>query len=156
MTDNSKNIGCLGFLINIFLKKEENRKEIIFEKEENLLSTAENSFHLVIKKIFLNEYSIFAKVRLADLVRVKGQNRMSGFGMIKSKHIDFIISDLKTSKVLLAIELDDNSHNKKSTQKSDNIKNNVLEEAGIPLLRVKAKKTYNLQELQNQIEKAWS
>ena len=155
MADKSKNIGCLGFFLS-FLKKEQNEtKEFNFEKKERLLSDAENSFHLILNQIFPTEYKIESKVRMADFIKVTGPKRMSGFGMIKSKHIDFLITESKTSKVLLGIELDDSTHNNESTKKRDEVKNEAMKEAGVPLLRIKASKTYNLEKLKEQVQEAW-
>ncbi len=79
-------------------------------------------------------YWLFAKVSLHDVVR---NNERAGWSKISQKHLDFVLCDPRDASVVLAIELDDWTHNRASAQKRDAQKDDVLESAGIPLLRVK-------------------
>jgi len=54
----------------------------------------------------------------------------------------------------LCIELDDASHGRPDRQVRDEFLDAALLAAGLPLLRVRAKKAYNLAELRAQIEAA--
>ena len=141
MANRPENGGCLGFIFNIFKTQPTednstvNELEYRYVKTEQLLSLAELSFYHVLNQVFLEGYTVFSKVRLADLISVKGAKWRTGFGKISSKHVDYVIVESATSKILLIIELDDSSHNTKQAQKSDEIKNQSLNEAGIPLLR---------------------
>ena len=76
------------------------------------------------------------KLRLADIVGVApGQeNYMSYFNRIKAKHTDFVICDPETMEVILAIELDDPSHEREERIERDAFVDKVYEAAGIPLL----------------------
>ena len=164
MEDKSKNIGCLGFLFSFLNKKEtDDKKEIEnsdkqfkYTKNEKLLSLSEISFFHILKQIFPQEYNVFSKVRLADIISVKGKKWQQGFNKIKAKHIDYVITEASTSKILLAIELDDSSHNTERAQKNDMVKDNALKEAGLPLLRIKAQKNYNTESIKEEIEKSWA
>lgn len=75
-----------------------------------------------------------AKIRLADFIEVSEKSEyMKYFAKIKSKHIDFLLIDKNTLKIVAAIELDDNSHN---TTK-DEFKNKLFQQVNIPLIRCK-------------------
>ena len=74
-------------------------------QRKKILTKNEYYFYTKLKEV-TNKYNlqILTKIRLADLIEVK-----TYFNKIKAKHIDFAIVD--DMKVLLIIELDDQSHN---------------------------------------------
>jgi hypothetical protein len=129
-----------------------------FEKNKALFSPAERSFLGVLEQTVGQEYKIFGKIRLADIVSVrKGispkENR-GAFNKISSKHLDFILCNPTDLSVVCGIELDDKSHNSGKSQKRDELIKNVFEAVSIPLVRVKAQATYNPNEIQQQIFRA--
>lgn len=84
-------------------------------QRKKILTKNEYYFYTKLKKV-TNKYNlqILTKIRLADLIEVKqysiNRNEWGTyFNKIKAKHIDFAIVD--DMKVLLIIELDDQSHN---------------------------------------------
>lgn len=107
-----------------------------------LLTKNEWSFYKSLKPI-TDKYKlhILSKVRMADIVQVKrglsNKKYYSAFGKIKSRHIDFILADPRNLRILLAIELDDNSHNNIDRQQADLFEDKVFETIGLPLIRVK-------------------
>ncbi len=88
------------------------------------------------------EFIILSKVRIEDFI---GVNRESlNFGeinsrrnRIKSSHVDFLILDLQTTRPLMAIELDGDSHNKASRKIRDQKFNQLYEEVGLKYWHVK-------------------
>tara|TARA_R110000772_G_scaffold175564_4_gene287309 strand:- start:27 stop:362 length:336 start_codon:yes stop_codon:yes gene_type:complete len=100
----------------------------------------------VLKIAISEQYDIFAKVRLADLVSVnKGVSREvwgKSFNKIKAKHIDFILCEKSTSKILCAIELDDQSHSKIKRQERDEFVTKVLSIVALPFVRFDVTRTY--------------
>lgn len=66
-------------------------------------------------------------------------------------HIDFLLIEIKTLNPVLAIELDDSSHNSPEATFKDNKKNDFLKLNNIPLLRIKCTYVYDYKELRNQI-----
>jgi len=92
---------------------------------------------------------------LADLVYLpKGtQNWQSHQNRVNAKHADFVLCDKKKLSPVLAIELDDSSHKSSSRQERDNFVNEVFRTAGLPLLRITAKRSYALKELTEMIQK---
>lgn len=115
---------------------------------------AEKNMYDILKLIFKDDYVIFSKVKLIDLLKIKttGKSYWRYKGKIQQKHLDFVICDKDRLTVQLAIELDGSMHERPWIKKKDEFKNEVMETIGIPLLRIKAKQSYNLNELKEQIE----
>ncbi len=129
-------------------------EKLPYKKKEYLFTNAEKSFYGVIKLILKDDpYSIFAKVRLCDLLYLPTgtDKRNIYWNKIKSKHIDFVICDDNHIKPVLAIELDDSSHNNSNRIERDTFVNKALRDAGLNIIRVKARNTYNMNELSQQI-----
>ncbi|MEZ6129980.1 MAG: DUF2726 domain-containing protein [Planctomycetaceae bacterium] len=128
--------------------------DLPYQRKDYLLTKAERSFLGVLQNAVGNQYLIFAKVRLADLVFIpRGTDkRQSHFNRIQSKHIDFVLCDHDVVRPLLAIELDDSSHNRADRQERDGFVDSALAAAGLPILHVTARSGYNVQELANAIQ----
>ena len=122
-----------------------------FFRRKHLLSAAERRFFNVLRRV-VGETLVFPKVRLADLVGADERHllRKSNFDHIKAKHIDFVVCDAAMSPVV-AIELDDKSHQRRDRRARDRDVNRILELASLPILRVPVRRTYNEQEIAGQI-----
>ena len=91
---------------------------------------------------------ICAKVNLADIFFVVRPNENQGFrNKIDRKHVDFLICDSTTMKPLYGVELDDSSHSKQKRIERDQFVDSVFRTAGLPLIRIKAARTYDINEL---------
>jgi len=122
-----------------------------FFKRQYLLSRAEKSFYNVLRKV-VAPHAVLAKVRLADLVEADERHllRRSNFDHIKSKHIDFVICDRALSPII-AVELDDSSHQRPDRIARDRDVNRILEIASLPLLRVSVRSAYDAAEITQQL-----
>lgn len=139
-------------LINIPLK-------LSYKKKEFLLSKAERSFYEVLCLAVKNSnVRIFVKVRLADLLYLpKGvESRQVHVNRITSKHVDFVICSSPGLSPVIAIELDDSSHQQPNRVTRDEFLDQALGDAGLPLLRIPAKESYNVQELTAKIDNIMS
>jgi Protein of unknown function (DUF2726) len=148
----SKNKGCLFFLIDIILKGSKKNEEISYPyKRKKLLSNAELSFYHCLLQAIPEEDIVMCKCRMEDIMFVpRGtENHMKYRGYIKSRHVDFVICDKKTMYTKLVIELDDRSH--KKTSESDKRKNEILKSVNIPIVRIPAQKTYNIEDVKKKI-----
>jgi len=127
-----------------------------FQRNDYLLSRAERSLYEVLHRTVYPGYRVFPKVRLAEIVHVKrGTERWgSHFNRIKSKHVDFLVCSTDTLTPILVIELDDSSHATPDGKGADAFRNNVFKAAGLPLLRISARATYNPREVTAQVEAA--
>ncbi|CAD6023739.1 hypothetical protein EC2845650_5268 [Escherichia coli 2845650] len=77
---------------------------------------------------------------MADIVRV-APDRKSGsrewwqlFCLVSQWHCDVVITD-RAGRIIAAVELDDRSHQELKRQRRDLLLEEVLKQAGIPLLR---------------------
>lgn len=143
-------IGIAVFFVSAFSRKRDRLAGSDFSAyrlDPYLLSKAEYSFYRVLRKILGNQYDVFAKVRLADIVKVKGgRDYQSAFNRIASKHVDFVICDM-TSKVLMVVELDDSSYRQTRAQQSDQFKDGLFEAVGLRCVRFKAQRSYNVEDV---------
>jgi very-short-patch-repair endonuclease len=122
-----------------------------FAMRKYFFSAAERSFYEVLRRLIPN-HTIFAKVRLADLVRVtvKGSEWRAQQNRIDRKHVDFIVLNGDLAPVL-AIELDDSSHDDSRRRSRDTIVDGVLDAAGIPIVHIKAQRGYQLDQLRQML-----
>lgn len=106
-----------------------------FYRRKYLFTKNEFYFYKQLQKISEEKNLIpLAKVRLADFVEVTSKSDyMKYFAKIRSKHIDFLLLEKETLKIVVAIELDDNSH----INEKDEFKNKLFEQINIPLIRCK-------------------
>lgn len=106
-----------------------------FYRRKYLFTKNEFYFYKQLQKIAESKNLLpLAKVRLADFVEVNNKSDyMKYFAKIRSKHIDFLLLDKESLKIVVAIELDDNSH----SNEKDEFKNKLFEQINIPLIRCK-------------------
>lgn len=113
-----------------------------YSAKKYFFSAAERSFYEVLRRLS-PDHTVFAKVRLADLVHVaKGAgNWQSHFNRINRKHLDFVLCNRDLAPVV-AIELDDSSHDEEDRKARDEFVDQVLAAAGLPIAHIRAKRTY--------------
>jgi very-short-patch-repair endonuclease len=118
-----------------------------FAKRNYFFSAAERSFYEILCRL-APQHRVFAKVRLADLVRVQASGRefWQRFNSIAGKHVDFVLCD-ECLAPLVAIELDDASHDDEERLARDRFVDSVLETATLPIVHVRAKRGYVLDEI---------
>ena len=154
MEDKQKS-GCLGSLIARLFSSPSTEPEQSFPyaKRDHFLSPAELSFYHVLKTVLDEQQTLLTKVNLGDIFYVQQphKNRRAR-NRIDRKHVDFLICDAKTMEPLLGIELDDSSHQKKKQQEKDALKDAVFAAAELPLLRIKAARSYVPEELKKAID----
>lgn len=112
-----------------------------FEQAESLfVNRSELAFFHSLRSALPPEFHLHSKVRLEDIVRVKqavtGQARWHLRGRVKSRHVDYLITD-EQGRFKAAIELDGSSHNK-DAYAADSLKDGIFEAVGLPLIRVRA------------------
>jgi hypothetical protein len=124
-------------------------------KKEYLLTQAEKNFYFILSEILGNDYLIFSKVRMADLLYLPSMSNSHYYhyqNKIKSKHVDFLICDKVNIKPLLVIELDDSSHKKVDRILRDTLVDKIFENAKLPILHIKNSSSYDREKLNDQIE----
>ena len=117
-----------------------------------LLTPGELEFFRVLDVAVRKKYSVFAQVRLANLVNIPDKYFLwKNFNQLGAKCVDFVLYDKNTGSTLIVIELDDKSHERPERKTRDEFVNKVLKEAKIPILHLKYKYQYNIPEILNSI-----
>ncbi len=118
--------------------------EYTYALRDDFLSRAEASFFHVLRAAAAADSLIFPKVRLADLVfppRQEGQ--FGAWQRINRKHVDFVLCKPCTLRPLVALELDDRSHRRPDRLERDAFVDRVFADAGLPLVHVPARRSYD-------------
>ncbi|MEZ5591915.1 MAG: DUF2726 domain-containing protein [Gammaproteobacteria bacterium] len=120
----------LGLAANA-LKKRGARLDYPYQYQlQALFTPAERSFYGVLKQAVGDQYDIFGKVRVADVLTPKrGMNRSEwqrAFNKISARHFDFVLCD-KASLTVQVIGTDDSSHNKTNRIERDEFVNKAAE-----------------------------
>ena len=149
----------LDILINN-KKQKENETNIInnnidysslYTKKDYLLTQQELKFYKLIKNITdRNNLNLFAQVSLYEIIK---SNNIKDFNKIKSKTIDFVITDVNC-KIKVCIELDDQTHIQQKRQERDNFIDELFEQLNIKLIRVPVQSYYDLKLIENKIKES--
>jgi len=138
------------------IKAKIQNEEFPFIKKDYLLTRAEKDFYFVLQKAVSNDYLLFSKVRMIDLFYLPkgtGNSRYYHFkNKIQSKHVDFLLCNKENVKPLLAIELDDSSHNAEERIFRDTLEDTVFKQAQLPILHIRVASSYDGNELLSQIK----
>jgi hypothetical protein len=128
-------------IISVLLKSNpKSSKNYKYSRKSGLLTKNELAFYRELCKAASSlKLIVMPKVRVADIIEPKkgSKNYQGAFNRISSKHLDFVLCDSVTTKPLLAIELDDKSHDTANAKSRDEVKNSALKSAAFPLLRLR-------------------
>lgn len=94
---------------------------------------------------------IQCKVRLADLL-VAPRHDLTAFRRVSQKHVDFVLCERGSLKPLIAVELDDRSHEREDRRRRDQFVDAVYASAGLPLVHVQVQSVYNAAYLLAQLQ----
>ena len=122
-----------------------------YRELDALFTPAERSFLGVLLQAVEKDVQVFGKVRVADVIGTRkglsASDRQRAFNKISSKHFDFILCSKKDLSFLCAIELNDKSHNSKRRKDRDRFLEGACKSAGISLVQIPAKATYNISDI---------
>ncbi len=131
------------------------RNDLPYIKSKNILTDIEFDFYRTLDYLFSDLYLIFSKPRVEDFIHVKKGmtwvERNHYRSHIKSRHTDFLLCDKKTTKPLIAIELDDSSHKTEKGKKRDALMNNIYASAGLKYIHIPVSKKDDAVYLQEKI-----
>jgi len=115
-----------------------------YRLRDGLHPAAENSFYQVLLQTTEGRATICPKVRLGDILDVEaGAQPFSGKSRIDRKHVDFLLCEPTTMQPLVAIELDDSSHNRPDRQARDRFVDEVFSTANLSLVHVRVRRQYD-------------
>lgn len=127
-----------------------------YASRRSLLTRAELAFFRVLEDS-LRETGWFLaiKPRLADLVQVDSNEEFwKAFRQISQKHVDFAILDRQQMRILVVVELDDRTHREAHRRRRDAFVDQVLSEAGIPIIHQPWQRHYSSEDLRKALDAA--
>lgn len=146
----------LDIIVNKIPKPEiESAKDIdlssLYQKKIYLLTQNELKFYKLLKSITdKNNLNLFSQVSLYEVINAKD---IKSFNKIKSKTIDFVITDTNC-RVKLCIELDDSTHIRENRQKRDEFVDKLFNTLDIKLIRIPVQNFYNLNDLEQKVKES--
>jgi very-short-patch-repair endonuclease len=127
------------FVAIVFMRELLNRRaagDYAYRRNPNFLSKAEVDFYRALVGAVAEQYLVFAKVRLRDLIVPAGRDRYQiHFNKVVQKHVDFVLCDPERHLVVAVVELDDSSHGTEKARVRDSFVDKALGSAGIPTVR---------------------
>lgn len=128
----------------------------LYAQRDYVISYQERNFYEMVRELLDRDYDVLTQIRMADIVKLTNDPKDKGryINYILTRHIDFVICDMrpKAPKALIGIELDDPTHRYRDRSESDEFKNSVFKQVGLPLLRFRVG-TYSRAEVDFQIRK---
>lgn len=126
-----------------------------YESLEEILSSTEHSFFLALKESLSNDYEIFAKVRINEVLTpdelFNVQNCSAAIYRIPPKHFDYILCEKRTLSVIAVIELDDKNHIRREARARSIFVEKACIIAGFKLLRFPSRSSYRTQAVRDVI-----
>jgi len=136
------------------------KSRINYRKLATLFTKAERSFLGVLDQAIGDNYRVFGKVRVADvLTPQRGMTRRNwqiAFNKISAKHFDYVLCRKTDLSVIAVIELDDKSHNSKRARARDLFLAKACVSADLTLIRFPVKASYQVQAIRDRINNAIS
>lgn len=115
---------------------------VFLARQAQLMTDREvNCMQGLFRTVDMNRWYLCPQVRVADIVQIAPRVRARSrawwklFSLVSRWHCDVVIVDRLTFRIVATLELDDASHLKKSRRRRDILLNEVMRQAGIPLLR---------------------
>jgi len=124
-----------------------------YQKRRYFFSHQERKFYDALLNDLDDDLQVFAKVRIADIVWLTNEpkDKWQHLNRILTRHVDFLICDVRQQIPLVAVELDDSSHNRVDRQESDRFKDTLFAHVQMPLERFQIKDTYEPGEIGKRI-----
>lgn len=119
-----------------------------------ILTEAEARFFRSLEDAVDGRYLVWPQLPLWTFIETRSNDRGAATSFknrISLKRVDFCLIDRQTSTVHKAIELDDCTHQRSDRQHRDAFVQDVLKQAGVPLIRISAAKVYDSQTIRRQL-----
>ena len=125
-----------------------------FRSRTNLLSQAELQFYHRLVEAVGNRATVCPKVRMVDIFDVDMGQTMQPQAYrnrIDKKHVDFMLCEPGSMRLLVGVELDDRSHQRADRQERDALVDEIFETARLPLLHFPVRSNYAPEDLEAQL-----
>lgn len=119
------------------------------------LSPTESTAFNALSKMFDAKTNVLAKVCLAELVATpRDRQYLAHWRRVQRRTVDFLVCSAPCVKPVLAIKLETEVDSKKRRANGPDILEEVLEDIGLPLLRLRAQDQYDAEDLVKKINLA--
>lgn len=124
-----------------------------YERKGHLMTASERDFFNILSEIVGAHYYICPQIQLSSILehRIYHQNWRGALARIHQKSVDYVICDKYNFEPLVAIELDDSTHDLEERQKRDELVEAIFEEAKFPLLRFRDFRRLSRKDLEDKI-----
>lgn len=150
----------VAFLVVFLLKQikvPDGKRASDYYLRKSLLTPAERSFLGVLEALRHDDYQLCVKVRLADIVGVRSGlergERQAALNRVQAKHVDFLFIRATDGQPVLAVELDDASHEREDRRERDAFVDQLFSEVGLPVAHVRAQARYTVEEVRGVVER---
>jgi len=130
-------------------------EEFQYTRNRALFSPAERLLLGALEQAVGEDYRIFGKVRVADIVSVRPTADRSAwlraFNQISGQHFDFVICDKKNLSIRCAIELNDETNGSRQRQERDTFSEDICRSISLPFIQIQAARDYLAIELRKKI-----
>ncbi len=146
----------VGVVVAALFAKDQPISKYTYTRKQYFMSRAESEFYRALRTAVGDSYIIFAQVHLDRLIdnKVVGQNWRAARARMSQKSVDFVLCNPTTISPLLAIELDDGSHELQDRRDRDSLVEHMLNGAGMPLLRIENHGSFSPNDLALKINNA--
>lgn len=131
-------------------------KTYSYFKKEEIMTPPELKCFKSLQQATHDKYYIFPQVHFSAFLenKIVGQNWRGSFSHINGKSVDFMLCTKDALSPVLAIELDDKSHEREDRQRRDYEEERIFKVAKMPLLRLKNEDLDSIDSLAEKIKKA--
>lgn len=121
-------------------KSEERKPEYAYTRRVHAMTRTEQEFFERLMRVIDQRYYIIPQAHVSMFVdhRVKGQNWRAAFSRINGKSVDFLIVERANMSPVVAIELDDATHDRADRVERDIMVDDLLRSINMPLVRYRA------------------
>ena len=151
--------GCLGGLLKALAGTTEPRPRLpgveAFSLRPSLNTPGGQAFFHALEQAVPQGHVVVPEVGMASLFDVKArEGRQSAFNRIAQKRIDYVVCERHFMRPVCAIELDDKSHQRADRQARDVFVDEMFRATRLPLLRIRARSSYQVDEIREQLAAA--
>ena len=120
-----------------------------YARKQFIMTKAESDLYKVLQQAIGSSYMIYPQAHLSLFLSHKPvkQDYRAALSVIQRKSVDFLICNKEYYEPMVAIELDDSSHNTPSRRRRDEVVDGICKSAGMPLVRVRWQPSYSANEL---------
>ncbi len=111
-----------------------------YKQRTFIMTKREHIFFERLLNLYGTNYYVFPQVHLSTILdhRIKGQDFRAALGVIQRKSVDYVICDKAYVRPIVAIELDDRTHDNARRIQRDQIVEEIFSKARMPLVRFRS------------------